>query len=83
MNKRRELLKLLEILLSELVSERDTLEMDLNIVLNSSPKTTQQQKDEFSLILEKIVNVNNKIKTLSEYLAQINTPQTELSEEGK
>jgi|TARA_Y100000592_G_C5225127_1_gene201243 hypothetical protein len=80
MNKR---IKLLEILLSELVSERDTLEMDLNIVLNSSPKTTQQQKDEFSLILEKIVNVNNKIKTLSEYLAQINTPQTELSEEGK
>ena len=80
MNKR---IKLLEILLSELVSERDTLEMDLNIVLNSSPKTTQQQKDEFSLILEKIVNVNNKIKTLGEYLAQINTPQTELSEEGK
>ena len=80
MNKR---IKLLEILLSELVSERDTLEMDLNIVLNGSPKTTQQQKDEFSLILEKIVNVNNKIKTLSEYLAQINTPQTELSEEGK
>jgi hypothetical protein len=80
MNKK---IKFLEILLSELVSERDTLEMDLNIILNNTPTSTQHQKEEFSLVLEKIVNVNNKIKTLSEYLTQITTPQSDLKESGE
>tara|TARA_Y100001937_G_scaffold115566_1_gene166495 strand:- start:258 stop:500 length:243 start_codon:yes stop_codon:yes gene_type:complete len=80
MNKK---IRLLEILLSELVSERDTLEMDLNNILNGTYKTTQKQKEKFSLVLEKIVNVNNKIKTLSEYLTQIRTPQTDLTESGE
>jgi len=80
MNKK---IRLLEILLSELVSERDTLEMDLNNILNGTYKTTQKQKEKFSLVLEKIVNVNNKIKTLSEYLTQISTPQTDLTESGE
>ena len=80
MNKK---IRLLEILLSELVSERDTLEMDLNNILNGTYKTTQKQKEKFSLVLEKIVNVNNKIKTLSEYLTQISTPQTDLTETGE
>lgn len=80
MNKK---IRLLEILLSELVSERDTLEMDLNNVLNGTYNSTQKQKEKFSLVLEKIVNVNNKIKTLSEYLTQISTPQTDLTESGE
>ena len=80
MNKK---IRLLEILLSELVSERDTLEMDLNNVLNGTYTSTQKQKEKFSLVLEKIVNVNNKIKTLSEYLTQISTPQTDLTESGE
>jgi hypothetical protein len=80
MNKK---IRLLEILLSELVSERDTLEMDLNNTLNGTYKSTHKQKEKFSLVLEKIVNVNNKIKTLSEYLTQISTPQTDLTESGE
>ena len=70
-------------MLSELVSERDTLEMDLNNTLNGTYKSTHKQKEKFSLVLEKIVNVNNKIKTLSEYLTQISTPQTDLTESGE
>ena len=80
MNKK---IRLLEIMLSELVSERDTLEMDLNNTLNGTYKCTHKQKEKFSLVLEKIVNVNNKIKTLSEYLTQISTPQTDLTESGE
>ena len=52
MNKK---IRLLEIMLSELVSERDTLEMDLNNTLNGTYKSTHKQKEKFSLVLEKIV----------------------------
>jgi len=69
--------KFLELILADLVSDRDTLEMDLNEVLNSSRKKTQTKKDEFSEVLGSIVNVNNKIKTLSDYLSQISQPQFE------
>jgi len=64
-------IKFLEIVLSDLISERDTLEMDLNYVLNNSSVEAKKRKKKFNKILESIVNVNNKINTLTEYLAQI------------
>jgi len=66
-------IKFLEIVLSDLISERDTLEMDLNYVLNTSSVEAKKRKKNFDKILESIVNVNNKINTLTEYLAQITT----------
>ena len=64
--------KFLEIVLSDLFSQRDTAEMDLNFVLNSDNNKTENKKTEFISVLDEIVNINNKIQTLSEYLAQIN-----------
>jgi len=69
--------KFLELVLADLVSERDTLEMDLNEVLNTTRKKTQTKKDEFVDVLGSIVTTNNKIKTLSDYLSQLNQPQFE------
>jgi hypothetical protein len=73
-------IKFLELVLSDLVSERDTLEMDLNEVLNSSRKKTQTKKDEFKNVLGSIVETNNKIKTLTEYLS---TPDLQYNEAEK
>ena len=61
--------KFLELVLSDLVSERDTLEMDLNYILNNVSERTNKRKKEFTNILGDIVDTNNKIKTLSEYLS--------------
>ena len=61
--------KFLELVLSDLVSERDTLEMDLNYILNNVSERTNKRKKEFTDILGDIVDTNNKIKTLSEYLS--------------
>jgi hypothetical protein len=66
-------IKFLEIILSDLISERDTLEMDLNYILNSDKKT-KEKKVEFIDILGPIVDTNNKIKTLSEYISILTTP---------
>jgi hypothetical protein len=57
--------------LSDLISERDTLEIDLNYTLNNLSVEARERKEKFTKILESIVNVNNKINTLTEYLAQI------------
>jgi len=64
-------IKFLEIVLSDLISERDTLELDLNYTLNNLSVEARKRKEKFNKILESIVNVNNKINTLTEYLAQI------------
>lgn len=66
-------IKFLEIVLADLVSQRDTVEMDLNITLNSLSTKTKDKKTEFISVLDEIVNINNKIQTLSEYLAQLNS----------
>tara|TARA_R110000824_G_scaffold178720_1_gene358539 strand:+ start:1300 stop:1548 length:249 start_codon:yes stop_codon:yes gene_type:complete len=66
--------KFLELVLSDLVSERDTLEMDLNFVLNNNEKKTKDRKKEFNKVLEEIVVTNNKIKTLSEYMTTLTSP---------
>ena len=69
-------IKFLELVLSDLVSDRDTSEMDLNFILNNDEKKTKNKKKEFNNVLKGIVNVNNKIKTLSEYITVL-TPQEE------
>ena len=60
-------LKFLEIMLSDLVSERDTVEMELNRVLNDETKPTIHRKIDFDKLLGRVSESNNKIKTLSEY----------------
>ena len=64
-------LKFLEIVLSDLVSKRDTLELDLNITLNSE-SDTETKKNKFTNILNEIALTNNKIQTLSDYMTSIN-----------
>lgn len=71
--------KFLEIILSDLISERDTLEMDLNYILNSDKKA-KEKKLEFIEVLGPIVDANNKIKTLSEYIS-ILTPLPEVEKD--
>ena len=71
-------IKFLEIVLSDLVSERDTLELDLNNVVNTSYEKTNDKKNKFVTILENIVKVNNKIKILTEYLTELSTTSDEM-----
>ena len=75
-------IKFLELVLSDLVYERDTLEMELNWTLNNDDKRINHKKVEFSNILGSIVDTNNKIKTLSEYITVL-TPQIEISDTKK
>ena len=63
-------IKFLEIVLSDLISERDTLEMDLNNILNEKVEKTNNKKKKFKKVLQEIVNINNKIKTMTEYLTE-------------
>jgi flagellar biosynthesis chaperone FliJ len=63
-------IKFLEIVLSDLISERDTLEMDLNNILNNNVEKTNDKKKKFKEVLQEIVNVNNKIKTMTGYLTE-------------
>ena len=83
-------IKFLEIMLSDLVSERDTVEMELNRVLNDETKPTIHKKIDFDKLLDDIVLTNNKIKTLSEYIAvltpeiwDINTEETQNNNNNK
>ena len=76
-------IKFLELVLADLVSERDTLELDLNDILNVSNKKTKEKKVDFNEVLGEIVIVNNKIKTLSDYLTQLTQPELETQEDIK
>jgi len=67
-------IKFLELVLSDLISDRDTLEMDLNNVLNNSIIKTKEKKSDFVGVLGDIVDINNKIKTLSEYMSLLSPP---------
>ena len=55
-------IKFLEIMLSDLVSERDTIEMELNRVLNDETPPTIHRKIDFDKLLGDITITNNKIK---------------------
>jgi len=65
-------LKFLQIVLSDLISKRDTLELDLNRVLNDEKIQTDNKKTEFDYILSTITVTNNKIQMLSEYMSVFN-----------
>lgn len=58
-------------MLSDSVSYRDTLEMELNRLLNEENKSIIHKKIDFDKTLGDIVLTNNKIKTLSEYMTSI------------
>ena len=47
-------IKFLEIVLSDLISERDTLEIDLNYVLNNNVGKTKNKKKRFKKVLQEI-----------------------------
>jgi hypothetical protein len=68
--------KFLQIMLSDLISHRDTLEMELNRVLNETSQTITFKKIDFDKVLGEISENNNKIQVLSEYLSSL-----EVSEE--
>jgi hypothetical protein len=65
-------LKFLQIVFSDLISKRDTLELDLNRVLNDDKTPIDNRKNEFDSILSTITVTNNKIQMLSEYMSAFN-----------
>jgi hypothetical protein len=65
-------IKFLEIMLSDLISERDTLELDLNRYLNLDIET-KIKKEKINKILKDIALTNNKIEILSEYMSSLET----------
>jgi hypothetical protein len=65
-------IKFLEIMLSDLISERDTLELDLNRYLNLDIET-KIKKEKINKILNDIALTNNRIEILSEYMSSLET----------
>jgi hypothetical protein len=67
--------KFLQIMLSDLVSERDTLELELNRILNDVEKPTIHKKIDFDKLLDKISKTNSKINMLSDYMSSLNNEE--------
>lgn len=67
--------KFLQIMLSDLVSERDTLEIELNRVLNDVESPIVHKKINFDKLLGDISLTNNKINMLSEYMGSLNNEE--------
>jgi len=67
--------KFLQIMLSDLVSERDTLEIELNRVLNNVESPIVHKKIDFDKLLGDISLTNNKINMLSEYMGSLNNEE--------
>ena len=63
-------IKFLEIVLSDLVSQRDTYELELNRILNKE-ENFLLKKNEFDSVLANITVTNNKIQMLSDYLGTL------------
>lgn len=63
-------IKFLEIVLSDLVSQRDTFELELSRILNNVEKISVK-KEEFQKVLTQITITNNKIQMLSDYLTTL------------
>lgn len=63
-------LKFLEIMLSDLISERDSYEMDLNIFIGLEIETSEK-KIKINKILDNIALINNKIEILSELITSL------------
>jgi hypothetical protein len=66
-------IKFLQIILSDLISKRDTVELELNRVLNNDDLRTEDKKNEFDELLSNITETNNKIQMLSEYMSTFNS----------
>jgi hypothetical protein len=67
--------KFLQIVMADLISQRDTLEIDLNIILNNNTyESTKIKKKDFDNVLTQLTETNNKITVMSDYLTQVNTP---------
>ena len=62
-------------MLSDLVSHRDTMEMELNRILNDETPPIIHRKIDFDKLLGDITMTNNKIKTLSEYMGTLMAPE--------
>ena len=67
--------KFLQVMLSDLVSERDTLELELNRILNDVESSTIHKKIDFDKLLGKISKTNSKINMLSEYMGSLNNEE--------
>jgi hypothetical protein len=72
--------KFLEIVLSDLISHRDTLEMELNRILNDDNLSITHKKIDFDKILGEISENNNKIQMLSEYMGSLNSEENNNNE---
>jgi hypothetical protein len=72
--------KFLQIMLSDLISHRDTLELELNRVLNDDTQSTIHKKIDFERILGEISENNNKIETMSEYMSSLNSEENNNNE---
>jgi 5'-deoxynucleotidase YfbR-like HD superfamily hydrolase len=68
-------IKFIEIVLSDLISHRDTLELELNRIINETEKSIVHKKIDFDKLLGDIVENNNKIQLLSEYLGSLKTEE--------
>jgi hypothetical protein len=62
-------------MLSDLISERDSLELDINRILNNETKPTIHKKIDFDNLLGKISETNSKINMLSEYMGSLNNDE--------
>jgi len=67
--------KFLQVMLSDLVSERDTLELELNRILNDVESSTIHKKIDFDKLLGEISKTNGKINMLSEYMSSLNNEE--------
>lgn len=67
-------------MLSDLVSYRDTLEIELNRILNDDTQPTTHKKIDFDLTLGKISENNNKIQMLSEYMGSLGSEENNNNE---
>ncbi len=63
-------IKFLEIVLSDLVSQRDTFELELNRIINNDEKISVKKVD-FESVLTQITITNSKKQTLSDYLTTL------------
>ena len=64
-------IKFLEIMLSDMLSHRDTLELELNRVLNDNNSIILHKKIDFEKVLGEITETNNKISLLSDFMTNI------------
>lgn len=62
-------------MLSDLISYRDTLELELNRVLNEESMKTIHKKIDFDKILNKLSETNSKIELLGVYMDSLNNEE--------